>query len=454
MKKIIGRKAEWLKGDGEAWINTGYKANPESVVNIRFKPYDISVSKSIYGARVRLSENSLVLGISASLGIFWSDRRHTDSTGNRCSLPLSSNIELENVNSPTSIVIGDSVFKINTQPSINTKNIFLFWLNGENPYDKFDGAIQYFKIDKLSLTPLVLTSSLPAYLSSDNLPHAAGECGMWDSVNEKFYGNANTSGAFSVENELDEYVEVDLTGIAINGKYQRVSVENSEIPQVVWNGVNAKMLMLNGKVVYKGNSLKSRYEMHKWLDFKGAYAEGTNYFGAVLSLASKIKENLSFNFIINEVFQAQYHIVLQIYNRQDFADGTGRAVRVNKSNIVLMNAGSKTNILYTYDKTEIGVEYNVKINYPLLSINMNAAQAFREEWYDLVLGNTTRAFNGQISTITTDSNTFTPCKLLTDADALVCADGMMHSAGECGMVDSKGIFYFNTSQYGYLDVSD
>ena len=118
----------------------------------------------------------------------------------------------------------------------------------------------------ISLTPIQLTSSIPAYLASDNLPHSAGECGMWDSVSEKFYGNANTSGKFSVENELDEYVEVDLTGIAINGKYQRVTVENSEIPSIVWNGVNARMLMLNGKVVWNDGILIG--ERYQYLAFK------------------------------------------------------------------------------------------------------------------------------------------------------------------------------------------
>lgn len=128
--------------------------------------------------------------------------------------------------------------------------------------NQYNTAGRYIEISKVnSLTPIQLTSDLPAYLASDNLPHAAGECGMWDSISEKFYGNANSSGEFSVENELDEYIEVDLTGIAINGKYQRVAVENTEIPQIVWNGKEVRALMLNGKVVWSdGILVGKRYE--------------------------------------------------------------------------------------------------------------------------------------------------------------------------------------------------
>lgn len=56
-----------------------------------------------------------------------------------------------------------------------------------------DGVLRY--------SPCQLLRPISAQLSTDNKPHPSGECGMVDSVSGKFFGNANTSGSFSVYND-------------------------------------------------------------------------------------------------------------------------------------------------------------------------------------------------------------------------------------------------------------
>ena len=246
---IIGKKAEWLCSNNRAYIRTNINKTAEDHIILESISKTSGVSDGQYphiircGASVQ-NPNMYCFFWYNNYGLYGYNPTFVRYVVNN----RKSEYKIEHVGSVLTITI-EGVENVFDRPQTSGEAYVLFWQPSK--IDNNDWIRRFELVGKLSLTPITLTSSLPAYLSSDNLPHAAGECGMWDSVNEKFYGNANTSGAFSVENELDEYVEVDLTGIAINGKYQRVSVENSEIPKVVWNGVNTRMLMLNGKVVWK-----------------------------------------------------------------------------------------------------------------------------------------------------------------------------------------------------------
>jgi hypothetical protein len=53
-----------------------------------------------------------------------------------------------------------------------------------------NGSIRY--------TPCHLLRSIPAELDANGIARQAGECGMYDTVNDKFYGNVASSGTFSV----------------------------------------------------------------------------------------------------------------------------------------------------------------------------------------------------------------------------------------------------------------
>lgn len=63
-------------------------------------------------------------------------------------------------------------------------------------------TVRNFKIDGvINLTPCRLLRSIPAELDANGRARSAGECGMYDSVSGKFYGNVASSGTFSVEND-------------------------------------------------------------------------------------------------------------------------------------------------------------------------------------------------------------------------------------------------------------
>jgi hypothetical protein len=56
-----------------------------------------------------------------------------------------------------------------------------------------NGSIRY--------TPCHLLRSIPAELDANGIARQAGECGMYDTVNDKFYGNVASSGTFSVSDD-------------------------------------------------------------------------------------------------------------------------------------------------------------------------------------------------------------------------------------------------------------
>lgn len=54
--------------------------------------------------------------------------------------------------------------------------------------------------DELDLVPCKLTHGIPASMDANGIARPAGTCGMWDKVNDKFYGNVASSGSFTVSN--------------------------------------------------------------------------------------------------------------------------------------------------------------------------------------------------------------------------------------------------------------
>lgn len=49
--------------------------------------------------------------------------------------------------------------------------------------------------------PVKLLRSIPSKYDANGIARQAGECGMYDTVNDVFYGNVASSGTFSVEDD-------------------------------------------------------------------------------------------------------------------------------------------------------------------------------------------------------------------------------------------------------------
>lgn len=55
--------------------------------------------------------------------------------------------------------------------------------------------------DRLNLIPVKLLRSIPSKYDANGIARQAGECGMYDTVNDVFYGNVASSGTFSVSDD-------------------------------------------------------------------------------------------------------------------------------------------------------------------------------------------------------------------------------------------------------------
>jgi hypothetical protein len=49
--------------------------------------------------------------------------------------------------------------------------------------------------------PVKLLKSIPSKYDANGIARQAGECGMYDTVNDVFYGNVASSGTFSVSDD-------------------------------------------------------------------------------------------------------------------------------------------------------------------------------------------------------------------------------------------------------------
>lgn len=127
-------------------------------------------------------------------------------------------------------------------------NVFLFTRNTENLPTQaaeryFQGDIAYFKITdtssntKMNLVPCKLLQSIPAILDGNGIARQAGECGMWDKVSNKFYGNVANSGTFTVKGPkcYEEYkwlkaeipIGVAMMSLPINSSTFNCTIEHT-----------------------------------------------------------------------------------------------------------------------------------------------------------------------------------------------------------------------------------
>ena len=88
------------------------------------------------------------------------------------------------------------------------RSIALFQLTTTKTQNYFHGDIAYFRItdptfsiDRVNMTPCRLLRPIPASLDANGIARNAGECGMYDTVSGKFYGNVANSGSFTVSDD-------------------------------------------------------------------------------------------------------------------------------------------------------------------------------------------------------------------------------------------------------------
>lgn len=194
-------KYDWLKGDGLARINTKLVIEDYKIVSLTANIRDIEpYSKNacyVFGCGTYADYKGFGCYVAAKGGTFVKNNQ-SNGGSNIVSVSGSHVIEVKNGE-----WYGDGQYKTNAgywNPA-PTKTLHLFgWQSGSDRSVK--GYFGNFSIDGIiSLSPCQLIQPIPAKLDSQGIARAAGECGMIDSVSGKFYGNANTTGAFSVYND-------------------------------------------------------------------------------------------------------------------------------------------------------------------------------------------------------------------------------------------------------------
>ena len=92
--------------------------------------------------------------------------------------------------------VGDGTF---TAPKTSVK----LCATDPTPATSCDMTIYSFKAEEggstvMELVPCTLIEDITGTFAWDGNPHLAGENGLWDKVGNKFYGNAYSSGSFTV----------------------------------------------------------------------------------------------------------------------------------------------------------------------------------------------------------------------------------------------------------------
>lgn len=195
--------ADWLKGDGAAYIITNLSFADFTEYSVKMQQ-DNFIQKIVLGARgnnpaAELGYDQLILlSYQTGGGQVW--RQGYSTTGMNFAQWTSNPTE---VYWDGATIYADGVAVAITSYTSNADaTVQLFWQESAPAYRVFNGQIAYFNIsNKCNMTPCKLLTAIPASLDGNGIARAAGQCGMYDSISGKFYGNVANEGAFTVSND-------------------------------------------------------------------------------------------------------------------------------------------------------------------------------------------------------------------------------------------------------------
>lgn len=112
--------------------------------------------------------------------------------------------------------------------NVNGSNIITTLPDSTYKIGKSSSGLDVLKLKNVNInshnfTPCQLLKSIPATLDANNKARAAGECGMYDSISGKFFGNVSSSGTFTVEGDVTPETHSGLQQI-----YQNKLIEGED----------------------------------------------------------------------------------------------------------------------------------------------------------------------------------------------------------------------------------
>ena len=187
-------RAEWLVGDGAAYINTKIKIAANDIINSKIIFVNVpQLAYFVYGDKNSdYDAVTMVLFNHSNLEM----RPSRTATANAYSTFITPNSPYVINQAFDSINInGNVVWTGNNNYRANGYDFEVFSSGGVYI---FNGKINYLSIpSKIDLTPCRLLRPIPASLDANGIARNADECGMYDSVSGKFFGNV-ASGTFTV----------------------------------------------------------------------------------------------------------------------------------------------------------------------------------------------------------------------------------------------------------------
>ena len=196
---------QWLKGDGNAYIDTNIPLKNISNYSIKVYIMDLNHSGGIFGARISAYDDvnlevivyrsdSLSLGID--FGNYEQNRKYRAVQSNN-------QYEIEWSNGELSINNENIATIQYTTSSEMTAKLFASqnYTSADEPRIFRDKIASLVISGVIDLIPVKLLRSIPSTYDANGIARQAGECGMYDTVNDIFYGNVASSGSFSVSDD-------------------------------------------------------------------------------------------------------------------------------------------------------------------------------------------------------------------------------------------------------------
>ena len=195
---------KWLKGDGAAFIFVGRFASVTNINHIKVKINSLENTTTGFFPAFRIKRQDCRIWNFNDYRVYYSYNIYNTNLRTN---DFAVGYEVDFYNDRC--VYNDTEQKKLIYRPFSDVYITIFaGMDDEETYftaanDKW--AINEFAVNTangpICLRAVQLLHNIPPSVSADNRPHPAGECGMIDEISGKFYGNANSVGAFSVSND-------------------------------------------------------------------------------------------------------------------------------------------------------------------------------------------------------------------------------------------------------------
>ena len=215
------QQVEYIASNGSQYIDTLFKANQNTRLEVKFQPTTITGAHFVAGGRQSYTANAFVFLVWTGSKVFseYNNSGNVD-TGYVCSV----NQDCVVYKDKNTVYVNGELKTTHTAATFQTPvNMYLFGVNNNGTFDTaqpFKGKIYYARIyDNGSLE----RNFIPCYRVSDNV------IGMYDTVHGEFFINKG-SGAFTKGNNITEFdassnfnksgtITVATTGTAVYENY-------------------------------------------------------------------------------------------------------------------------------------------------------------------------------------------------------------------------------------------